>query len=382
MADWQVRVRRLVDDYAVPVVGMLVVVVVLGGYVTYVSHVDPGTETEVVEDASWSSTAQYSHQAQVTTNTSVFDRGTVLQNRGSYLTAVAPVLNGTFSYRYEATDGGDLQVGTDHVLVLRSVSEGEGQDIVEYWRIEEDLNATSADSVGPGDTVDTAFALNVSDVNRRLDSIDEELGGTPGQTAVLVQTRVTLSGTRNGQPVNQTRTYEMRIDTQQNVYSVGNDGPQTNSGEQTREVTVEATYGPVRTVGAPLLALVSLLGAFVVAGGHWQGVFDVTDAERTQLDYTSAYQEYEDWISTAHVPDSALTGPQVAVETLGGLVDVAIDSNRRVLEDQDRGLCVVLVDDVTYVYEIPSVHEADPLTADPDPDSPAGEPDDTPDQSQ
>jgi len=348
-----VRARAFLDRHTGTIVAVLVVCALLGGYLTYGTHIDPGVETETIEESSWSSSGQYSHQARVTMNTPVFDRGDVLRDRPSYFNSVTPILNGTLRYAYEATEGGELRVEAEHALVLRSVSDADGEESVEYWRIEEPLGSATAESVGPADTVRAPFRLNVTATGLRLDAIEEDLGGTPGQTEILVQSDVTITGTRNGANVDRTRTYEMRIDPEGNVYSVEGDEAQTDSGSQTRDVSVEATYGPVRGIGAPLLVLVSLIGCLGLAVGRWQGIVDVTETEREWLEYAASSREYEEWISRGRIPDEALAGPRISVETLDGLVDVAIDSNRRVLEDRDRGVCVALVDGLAYTYNVP-----------------------------
>jgi len=388
MSRWFVRGRLVLGRNLVPVVAALAVLALVGGVLTYGAHVDPGTETELIEEASWSSTGEYTHQAAVTVDTPVFDRGEVLRNRASYFAAVTPVLNGSFVYAYQATDGGELQVTANQTLVLRSVSEPDGpgggseqSETVEYWRLEEPLGSAEA-SATPGERVRVPFEFNVTRAIVRLETIEETLGGTPGETEIAVRSDVSITGTRNGEPVDVTRQYDMQINANGNVYSVEEAGPQQESGQQFREETVEASSGPLLAVGAPLLLLVSLVGCLGLAVGRWRGTFAVSDAERTWLAYTSTYREFEDWISTGRIPDGALTGPAVSLDTLEGLVDVAIDSNRRVLEDRSRGICVVLLDDAVYTYEIPAAvvsgDRTDPLATPPEPagttDGPATRP--------
>jgi hypothetical protein len=368
----------LLKDYFVVIVVALLAVALVGAYFSYAPHVDPGTETEVVEDARWSSSGQYSHQATVLRNTPVFASGTVLRNRGSYFARVSPILNGTFVYQYDATDGGDLQVNTTTAVVLRSVKQSDGEEQVEYWRLEEPLGSRSAESVGPGGSVGVSFSMNVSAMNNRLSRIDEQLGGTPGNKEIVVESRVGVTGTRNGRPVNQQRVYEMRIDAGGNVYSMSNAGPQTNSGVLTSEVTVEATYGPLRSLGAPILSLLALLTCLGLAVGWYLDAFVVTDGEQTWLAYTESHREFDDWITTGRLPEEMLSAPRSPVDSLDGLVDIAIDSNRRVIEDRDRGLCGVFVDDVLYTYEIPAVvrsaDRSDSLAADHETDGELGSP--------
>lgn len=92
------RVRRAVGDNLGLVVAVCLVVVLLGGYLTYTTHVESGVETEQVQTSSWTSTTELSHSATVTTDTAVFPEGTVIEDRNAYLASIMPVVDGTLEY--------------------------------------------------------------------------------------------------------------------------------------------------------------------------------------------------------------------------------------------------------------------------------------------
>lgn len=344
------RVRAIGAKTAGYLVVALVALTLLGGYLTYGTYVDPGTEEETIEESSWSSTAQYTHHSIVQTQTDVFDEGTVLENRPAYLASLSPVLNGTHEYRYRASDGGELSVTVEQTRVLRSVGD---DGAFEYWREEAHLSSHTVDSVEPGERVTVPFSVNVTEASQRVDEIEAQLRGTPGTTEMYVETELSLDGTRNGQQLtNQRAVHEMHIDDSGDVYSVETE-QLTDSGEQVRQETVTATYGPLRTIGAPVLLLVSLLGALGLSIGHWQNRFEITDAEREWLAYQSALEEYDEWLSVGTIAHAALSRTTIRVETLEALVDVAIDSNRRVIHDRSRDRFAVLLEDTVYTFEPP-----------------------------
>jgi hypothetical protein len=66
--------------------------------------------------------------------------------------------------------------------------------------------------------------------------------------------------------------------------------------------------------------------------------------------HTATRDEFDDWITAASPPQEAFEAPRVEVDSLDGLVDLAIDTNRRVIEDADRGEYLVLGDGVIYTY--------------------------------
>jgi len=364
------RIRTVVEDNFFVILSIIVLIGLAGAYFTYATHVDPGTETTVVEEASWSSTGQYTHQATVTEDTAVFDRGTVLTDRSAYFERVAPILNGTFVYQYRTTGaGGDLDTEIEHTVVLRSVNE-EG---AEFWRSERSLGSYEADNVEPGDRVEAPFEVNVTELGTRTTEIQEQLGGTLGTIEIRLQTQVSLSGQRIGESVTESNRYSLSIDRGDSVYRVANDDAQTDSDTRFREEQVIATYGPLRSVGAPALLVLSVLACLVLAVGWYRGVFVVDEQEREWLEHTSATEEFAEWISTGHVPAETFPDRRVSVDTLEGLVDLAVDSNRRVIEDTERSLYVVLVDGIAYTYAIP---QPPSVTGDSDPLDPA--PDDDP----
>jgi len=49
----------------------------------------------------------------------------------------------------------------------------------------------------------------------------------------------------------------------------------------------------------------------------------------------------DDWITVARIPEEGRDAAAIEVGTLEGLADIAIDTDRRVLEDPDRNLFVV-----------------------------------------
>lgn len=355
MAIWLGRVRQILSDNFEYVLVGFVVVALIGGALAYEPYVSPGTEVERNEVSNWTSSASFSHEATVTEQTDVFDEGEVLRAQPTYLESIAPVMNGTFSYEYEVGPGGsgDVAVDADLTLVLRSVEENDEGDDIEYWREEQPLASVTEESVGSDQTVAAPFSINVTAVRQRTEEIESQLGGTPGSTQIAVESRLQLSGQRNGLEVQDESTHGMTIETGDSVYSVSGAEADTDSGQQFSEATVEASYGPLRSAGGPLLFVVGVAGIGVLALGRWQKWFAVSPAEREWLAYRSTRSEYDEWITEGKLPGEIDERTAIEVETLEGLVDVAIDSDRRVVADESRGVCVVVLEDALYRYEPP-----------------------------
>jgi len=349
------RTRRLLNGYFGVVLGVVLVLGLVGVSVTYTAYMNPATEVEQVVTDEWSSQSEFTHRATVVNGSGIFDKGDVLRNRRAYLQRITPTLNGSFLYSYDATGGGDLLANATMTLVVRSVGQAgtDGEEPVEYWRVSRPIGTATEESLSPGDQLSVPFSVNVNATAARIDAIEEELGGTPGETRIEVRTRLELSGTRNSQQVDSTQTYQANISTSQNVYRVTGTGPVTESGQQVESTTIPETYGPLRRIGGPVLLLGGFGAGVALLALRWAVGFELTDAEQEWLAYQSARVEFDDWITTGAVSGDLSPTTEVTVDSLEGLVDVAIDSDRRVIEDPEAGACLVHVDGTVYRVEIP-----------------------------
>ncbi|WP_276276896.1 hypothetical protein [Haloarcula regularis] len=104
------QARAALESWFDGLVVVFLVLALVGGWVAYGAHVDPGTTTEERTVSSWATTGTYTHEATVTEPNPVYDRGTTLRNRSMYLLAATPDLGGQFAFSYNATDGGSLDV--------------------------------------------------------------------------------------------------------------------------------------------------------------------------------------------------------------------------------------------------------------------------------
>ena len=121
MSERRTRARILLTDNFELVILALLVVAGIGAFVTYTTHIEPGTTTEERQVSSWESTGEFFHRATVQNDTEVYAQGTVLHNQSVYFQQLTPELDGVFAYEYTASDGGNLSVETDITLRLRSV---------------------------------------------------------------------------------------------------------------------------------------------------------------------------------------------------------------------------------------------------------------------
>ncbi|WP_336337431.1 DUF5305 domain-containing protein [Haloarcula brevis] len=343
--------RTVADNYRLLLI-CLVAVAAVGGYLTYTSHVAPGTETTTRQVSSWQSSGSFTHNATVRNGTAAFREGEVLDERSVYLRQVAPVLDGAFTYTYSASDEGDLTAVADVAVQYRSVEATQNGDIV-YWAVEQSLTRNGVQSLAAGERLTAPFSVNVSRAAETVRRIDSEHGRTAGRLEVAVVSRVELSGTRNGQRVDTTRTYRLPITPSQSSYRVGNSGPVTHSDDRTVETRVERTYGPLWTSGGPVLSFGGLVGAVALVYGRVTGRFGLTETERRWLAYESARAEFDEWITVGRADPVDDDVWATTVDSLVGLVDIAIDTDERIIETENGSELIVYTGDRLYRYRPP-----------------------------
>ncbi|MEF8785572.1 MAG: DUF5305 domain-containing protein [Haloarculaceae archaeon] len=348
-----VRLRTLLDESFTAIVVVALVVALAGGYLTMGAYGETETRTEVHQTTVWESSGSFTHSAAVVNDTAVYDEGDRLHNRSSYFRELTPRLDGAFVYTYTARDGGNLTSSATTRLVFRSVEDVEDGATTEYWRLDSPLANRTA-TLSPGERLRVPFSVNVSAAEQRLDEVDAQFGGTPGTKELYLETELTLSGTRNGDPVDRTRTYQLPITPTDSVYEVGADGPVVHSGNQSQQVTEPVQPGPLRSYGGPLLLVLGLATTICCVGGRYTGMLSVSDTEREWVAYRDARNEFDDWISSVRIPETEVPDSTVEVESLEDLVDIAIDTDGRVLEVTDRDTFFLFGEHRTYVYTPPS----------------------------
>lgn len=346
-------IRRGIADNFVLVVACVVLIGAIGGFLTYATHIEPGTTTETREVSSWQSDGAFSHQATVVNETTAFSEGTVLRNRSVYFRELTPILNGTFSYGYEA-QAGNVTTETTVLLHYRAVESTESGNETTYWEVTRPVARGQAEALGPGERATVPFSMNASAAIERARRIDAEHGDTPGQLSIAVIARVDISGTRNGQQVDTTNAYRLNIAPGGSVYRVASSDDRTASGSQTQQVTVPSEYGFVRRAGSPLALLLATGTLLGLLYARYTGRLSLSEAERQRAEYRAARAEFDEWITSGQLPADTDQLPTITVETLEGLVDVAIDTNNRVIEQSTDAKYVVFVDDRLYQYEPPA----------------------------
>ena len=355
----RLRARAIVGSWFAVLTTVLVAVAVVGGAAAYTAHVAPGTETEQVERTHWRADGAFQHSAEVTRENPVFPVGSTLSDRSTYYAGPAPVLDGQYTLTYAGAGAEPATVDIDATLVIESSSDG-----TVFWSDRSSLDGTSAESVAPGESVDLGFSVNATELADRQATIQESLGDTQGEISTFVAIDATVAGSLNGQPANRSFTHRLPITVSGETYSVGSAEAGSEPVTTTRTVRTPREYGPFWSIGGPLLFVLGVAGVGALVAGWRKDAFTLSEAERDLLAFREARAEFDEWVVRARLSTAFDDRARADAESLGDVVDFAIDADTGVIENPDTGLFYAVADELVVVYEPPALARSEPPAGD------------------
>ncbi len=295
--------------------GLIVVLLAIGLVSTAGAgwaYANPGETTETEQRHPQTITGAVGTSAVVTGETSVYEQGTQLSDRRVYLLSASPNL--TLESRVDTPEGSEIH----QRLVLQYRATRDNRVVWEERRV------LAADEAGSLETT-----VNVSRVRERASRIQGEFGSA-ASIDLRLRYVVDYETDRYDGALNST----VPLTLTQRAYIV--DGDLAVEETQTTAVTVSRQQPPDYAVVGPLAGL----GLFLTGGAAalaFRRPLSVRDADAEKLQR----QRYAEWISAGRVPVFS-ADQRVEMESLADLVNVAIDSNDRVLYDRDQDIYGVL----------------------------------------
>jgi hypothetical protein len=329
----RLRIRRLLAERGPLVVLVLALVgatALGGGYYLYTTP--PTTE---VTDATDQQTIRTELRTggETSGETELFGAGQQLENEPVYLDASVEQLR----LRLQTTtpEGTTAQVDQRVVLELRATTAEQT-----FWSEDRQLTRETTET---DRAVVTRTTLDVAALRERLAAVEGDLGAAGSIDARL---RVDVSydtGTYDG-----TITRRAPVELGDGFYTV-----ETTSAEETRERAVTRTATVPRDRLSYLLPF-GVGGASLItalwAASWWYRQAETVDVE--QLTRRLQRARHAEWISTGAIEELD-ANQRVRIETLEGLVDVAIDSDRRVVHDRSKGIYAVRDGETVYYHGQP-----------------------------
>ncbi|TKX72483.1 hypothetical protein EXE46_15805 [Halorubrum sp. GN11_10-6_MGM] len=344
--DRSVRVRALLDQWFLVVVAALLLVAVAGGAWAYQVHATDTVETEQVTTERWSETTSYEHSSVIVNESIPFEEGERVTNRPVYYTRLSEEL--AISYRYEyAADDGAVQVNTETSVQYRGV-EGE----TTLWEYSEPLASGTAEGLSPSTPHTVNATLVIEDVYETIDTVERQLGSA-GTIEIRIVSTSSVSGTIDGESVDHTYESVMPITVTPTTFRVLEIQTVDEAETQTRTVEQSTESGAVESAAPVLLSLLAVVALVGLGYGRHTGYVGISADERELLELHQQEQEFSEWITRGTFPSERDYEQTILVDDLEGLVDVAIDTNKRVIKDEQLGVSTVLDGDYVYVYVRP-----------------------------
>lgn len=321
---WLERVRTQADKWFTPIVIILLVLLIVSGWSIASTALDDEVETN----------GEFRHSATVQESNPLFATGTELTDRSVYFTTITPELDGQFVYSHT----GDEEYIVQTQLSART--QAVNDDDEELWTVSQELE-TDETAVGPDERHTVPFTLNVENEVARMAAVEQYLGeDEDAQTQLIIVARTTVM-TEGGVVVG-TDEHELPIELSETTYQVNQEGA---DGFE----SVPLDTGLVLFIGVFILFLGCgiLLPGLVIARKY-----DILAPWRTQPSaaHRRERKRFDDWISTGTLPKQYTQDSQVEVDSLQDLVDVAIDCDRRVIEDRTQGQYYVIDGTSVYTY--------------------------------
>ena len=325
------RLRLLIGTHgmqlAIVLVGVATLALLMAGWLAFV----PATETVTQQAHQQEITTSASTGALVTANDSLWPAGTELHDSPVYLYNATPSM---------AVTGETVVHGTDSAAISHEWTvtiQAETNEEV-FWSESERLVPDT--TMQEGAITQTTVTLDAADLRDRVERAERVVG-----TAGTVSAVLTLSVEYETDRYDGSTTVSTPIELQADAYGLSEE--LTDQSAHATAVQTEATHPPDHSVVYGLVAFALI--AFAGAAGIVYSRPDTIDLDQARTD---AYRrQYDEWISPGTIPDG-LGQAFLAVESLEDVVDVAIDTNERVIHDARRDVYAVISDNVVYYHAI------------------------------
>lgn len=326
------RARRLLVLYGkvIAIALILLSAVALAGAGWAYTH--PQTTQVTDETHRQTVTADLATQAVVVENSTLYEPGRTLENQPVYLRAATE--SPTLVVRTTAEDAERLTVDQRIEITYRAEREGET-----FW--EKTTTLAHNETTTSSDHVRTRTGLDIQAIQNRTNALRGTIGSA-GSVHVELRLHVSYSTDRYNGSLSTPIPIQIRTD----WYRLGSpSATQQHSTPVSRTVVVPGQ--DARATGPGVLGLFSLGLGLIVAKLSRS---ETSKLDRTDMEHEMHRLRYSEWISTGTIPEAA-GETVVEVDSLEGLVDIAIDSNTRTIYDPERDSYAIIEGTTVYRYD-------------------------------
>lgn len=322
------RLKRLLAEHGHVVAAALVVVGLLAFAGAWATFTAMPTE-QVSEQVNRQTVAsQLDSRATVTGNTTLYEQGEVLRNMPVYFVEASPVL--TLQLETTVPDGQPATVSQELALEFRATRDGQT-----FWS--ENRTLVRDEARTSSGLVRSTTTLNLSAIRATVEERRSEVSDVG-----ILHTNLLVTVDYETDRYAGSFTEETSLVLTGRAYWLAEDITASRTHAETRTRTVQGEGDPARYGGLAVLGLLALVGG--IGSALLYRRLDALTIE-TRL-YRSRYEE---WISDGEFP-TGTNKKHVRINSLEDLVDIAIDSNKRVLFDEEFDIYAVIDSDIIFYF--------------------------------
>lgn len=323
------KIRKIVAEHRqlITVTGLLIGLIALGGAGWMYTHPQKTTITEPAHKQTFQSTVQTS--AVVTEQNDLYRQGRQLTNQPVYLLKATP--NATVTMKTRVPEEQAVRVEQKLAVVYTATHDGD-----QFWSKTRVL-AANRTTTSTGHVI-TRATLSLPQIESRVQSIKDSVKSA-GTVHVFLRRTVDYqsdrySGSLSGK-------VELNLNQQSYAFSA-------TPLEQTHSKTVTRTI-TIRNKPWSLYIGLTVVGFLALIMGVSTGIQSFRDGGPQTLDHEIEKERFRDWVSKGELPGfSEYTTIEMA--SLEDLVDVAIDSEKRVVYDAEKEVYAVIDGEQIYYY--------------------------------
>jgi len=301
----------------------------------YWEYTNQHTETVTTVDYGYTYTATYEVEATVTEENPIYEMGTVLSDMAGYFYAVSPqsTIDLTFTFDPSLSDA-SVDISTESYLMLKE----QNDDGIAFWSKRIPLSSSSGSVTGEGSLTDS-FVLEADTIRARVMEIRDSLGASVGRGEGEVVTHLTYEGEIASTTISDDTYVSLPVTLGPDYYAFDMSEASQSEAQNYYTAQQRQVQNTLSDIYIPLAACVAFaLAAILIA---WHG--------RRSREGVVDMGKYSEWISSGIYPGDKWE-KMVYVSHLADLVDVAIDTNKRVIYDAAEKMFFVIDDPILYYH--------------------------------
>lgn len=292
--------------------------------------------------SSYTHNGMYTYNAPVTLSNPLYVKGNVLEmGMPAYFFSVSPTMDVLFTYDLQPSNSSNVDIRILSAIVATSRNSDEV-----FWKKSLPLDGNSFVSEEDENVFLHSFTVNVPDVQAQVKSLQNQIGYSQG-TEVEVVTTVYYEGLVNGRHVDDKKKFSFPLVISNSYYQMPEELEFTDTQDfhMTRSVEKNASIEELKLPISMFLIFLALFLLTVFVRN--MEMIDPQHIEKLEVEQENS--KFDDWISMGKVP-SNLSFPEVVVDSLEDLVDIAADMDCRVIKDSRKDFYFTIKDGIVYIY--------------------------------